>query len=521
LANTKITNLASLTAAPGDEIPVNRSGTDGKITVSSIAREKLAADRSYYVNVSTGSDSNTGLSSGAAFATIQKAVDIVQYNLDLNNYNVTINVAAGTYPEEVVIGDYVGGANVDSLESAYDAGDKPYGRPNVQIVGAGATTVLTGGGSPVRFACITYKSQSTWMIDAVKFTPTSTQDGIFVVGPGTNLVLGDLYFGDANSGSAGGTAINVVGSSHNVMYEESTTTTFSGTGWDYWIFVTGWGSRVKTWEHHTVEFSANSAFFAFVEAGEGATIDLYRMTAINLNANTVTGFRWSSYYGGRVFYSLNVGGIQSLNGLPGNSNGVSDGGWLNNSIAPYGLRVGGSSNVIPGTGEVVFLGSSSGAVTVKGAAAAGTWTLTLPANDGDSGQFLTTNGSGTASWSDNVGTIGITIDGGGSAITTGVKGYVTVPYACTITQWYLTGDTSGAIKIDVWREDFAGGVLPDNSDSLTNAHEPEITASGVMASDTDLSDWTSVAIAANDIIGFNVDSCTSITKATLVLKVRK
>jgi hypothetical protein len=36
MANSKITDLSSLTAATGDEIPVNRAGSDGKITAGAI-----------------------------------------------------------------------------------------------------------------------------------------------------------------------------------------------------------------------------------------------------------------------------------------------------------------------------------------------------------------------------------------------------------------------------------------------------------------------------------------------------
>jgi hypothetical protein len=50
-------------------------------------------------------------------------------------------------------------------------------------------------------------------------------------------------------------------------------------------------------------------------------------------------------------------------------------------------------------------GATSGTITVQPAATAGTWTLTLPSNDGDSGQVLTTNGSGVTSWT--------TVSGGG------------------------------------------------------------------------------------------------------------
>lgn len=50
-------------------------------------------------------------------------------------------------------------------------------------------------------------------------------------------------------------------------------------------------------------------------------------------------------------------------------------------------------------GGTLFLkGSTSGSVGLKGAAAAGSTTYTLPSADGSSGQVLSTNGSGTLSW---------------------------------------------------------------------------------------------------------------------------
>lgn len=49
-------------------------------------------------------------------------------------------------------------------------------------------------------------------------------------------------------------------------------------------------------------------------------------------------------------------------------------------------------------GTLSLAGSTSGVVTIQTAAAAGTYTLTLPTNDGDSGQVLTTDGSGVTSW---------------------------------------------------------------------------------------------------------------------------
>ena len=94
-------------------ITVTYDDSDGTIdlttdvTTSSI-REKLTADRTYYVRTD-GSDTNTGLAntSGGAFLTIQKAVNVA-VALDLSIYSVTINVADGTYSETVTLKSYIG-----------------------------------------------------------------------------------------------------------------------------------------------------------------------------------------------------------------------------------------------------------------------------------------------------------------------------------------------------------------------------------------------------------------------------
>lgn len=73
-----------------------KSYTDTLYLSTTLARrEVLTASRTYYV-ATTGSDSNDGLTSGTAFLTTQKAVNVV-LGLDLSTYNVTIQVADGTY----------------------------------------------------------------------------------------------------------------------------------------------------------------------------------------------------------------------------------------------------------------------------------------------------------------------------------------------------------------------------------------------------------------------------------------
>jgi hypothetical protein len=49
-------------------------------------------------------------------------------------------------------------------------------------------------------------------------------------------------------------------------------------------------------------------------------------------------------------------------------------------------------------GSLILSGNTSGTVTIKTAAAAGGWSMTLPADDGDAGEQLQTNGSGVCTW---------------------------------------------------------------------------------------------------------------------------
>lgn len=69
-------------------------------------------------------------------------------------------------------------------------------------------------------------------------------------------------------------------------------------------------------------------------------------------------------------------------------------------------------------GVLKFNGNTSGTVTIQSAAAAGTWTLTLPTTDGDAGQALVTDGSGVTSWSTVTGTVDNSVVDGRLTVTT-------------------------------------------------------------------------------------------------------
>lgn len=85
----------------GDEVVAIgefESGDTIGATYISGFRERLTADRTYYIRTD-GSDTNNGLtnSSAGAFLTIQKAVDVVCGQIDAGEYQVTIQLGSGTY----------------------------------------------------------------------------------------------------------------------------------------------------------------------------------------------------------------------------------------------------------------------------------------------------------------------------------------------------------------------------------------------------------------------------------------
>lgn len=110
------------------------------------------------------------------------------------------------------------------------------------------------------------------------------------------------------------------------------------------------------------------------------------------------------------------------------------------------------------------------------------------------------------------------IDGGGSAITTGEKGHLLIPFDCTIYEAWLLADQSGSIVIDIWKDTYAN-FPPTNADSITSAAPPTISTAQKY-NDASLISWVK-DIDAEDILAFNVDSCTTITRVTLALRVVK
>jgi hypothetical protein len=106
------------------------------------------------------------------------------------------------------------------------------------------------------------------------------------------------------------------------------------------------------------------------------------------------------------------------------------------------------------------------------------------------------------------------MDGAGTAITTGIKGYLVVPFDCTIQAWHIVASTAGNMVVDVWKK---AGALPSVADTIAGTGKPTLTGTSY-ATSSDLSGWGTTGITAGDVLAFNVDSAATIQKASLSIK---
>lgn len=110
--------------------------------------------------------------------------------------------------------------------------------------------------------------------------------------------------------------------------------------------------------------------------------------------------------------------------------------------------------------------------------------------------------------------IGITVDGGGTLLTVGSKGFKSFPVAGTITGWRLLADAAGDIQFDVLKADYA--TFPTMS-TIVAAAPPAL--SGVQKDEDTVGTWTT-AVAAGDVFEFEITGTpVTITRVTLELTI--
>jgi len=129
---------------------------------------------------------------------------------------------------------------------------------------------------------------------------------------------------------------------------------------------------------------------------------------------------------------------------------------------------------------------------------------------------ISSGGGGGASLNTRTSTFGCSVNGGGFAPLTGIIGYTVIPYDGVIAGWSIVSDVVGSCVIDVWK---AAGTIPTVANTITGTEKPTLTAQQ-LNSDNVLTTW-SVAVTAGDVIGFNLDSVSTLTSVNLIIKIIK
>ena len=111
--------------------------------------------------------------------------------------------------------------------------------------------------------------------------------------------------------------------------------------------------------------------------------------------------------------------------------------------------------------------------------------------------------------------LNLIIDGGGSAITTGAKGYVRVDFPCAIWRWTILADQVGSAVVDVKKVDY--GNFPSTT-SIAGSELPTLSAAR-KNEDQDLTTWSNI-LQAGDILEFVVNSASTVTRVTVDLYIQ-
>ncbi len=148
----------------------------------------------------------------------------------------------------------------------------------------------------------------------------------------------------------------------------------------------------------------------------------------------------------------------------------------------------GINNVSPGSeldvkGTVRLSGTTSGFVGLKGAAAAGATTYTLPAADGTGGQQLSTNGAGVLSWTNQTGATTNTLSLSTNTLTSTINGVAATSSAVSSV---VNTSTTNTLVTKVNNVSATGvSIINSNTSSLSGASLTN-TINGIASAALDL-----------------------------------
>ena len=138
-------------------------------------------------------------------------------------------------------------------------------------------------------------------------------------------------------------------------------------------------------------------------------------------------------------------------------------------------------------GQLTLSGNTSGTITVQPAAAAGTWTFTLPTSGGTNGYFLQTDGSGVTSWA--------AASGSGSVTSVAFSGGTT---GLTVTGSPIT--TAGTITLEGTLAIANGGTGQITANAALNALLPSQGGNSGKVLSTNGTDTSWIAVGGSGTV---------------------
>ena len=267
-----------------------RNAIGGALDVSALnfellCRELLNANRTYYVRTD-GSDSNNGLAntSGGAFVTVQKAIDAA-LALDLNGFDVAIQIADGTY---------TGTVRMETPQT---------GDGDITIQGNNVTpgnVILTATNPAANEGTITARNKAKLFVKDLEIRATTT-GGCITADKGASI-----YYQNVNFGSC---ALQQVRVQDGGSIEATGNYAITGGGQAHWSIAGSGTIRVQS---KTITITGTPSFSAFLIGAQVSTF----LVGGNTYVGSATGQRF------QAFGNSLIAGDASATALPGNSAGT-------------------------------------------------------------------------------------------------------------------------------------------------------------------------------------------------------
>lgn len=240
----------------------------------------------------------------------------------------------------------------------------------------------------------------------------------------------------------------------------------------------------RTWNSGTVASQSEVSIAAPTYAGTSGTATFTKAATLSVSGSPIVGSNAAITNAYSIWAKAGLaqldGGLASTTGTFSSTLGVTG------HVTFEGVTSTGAT----GTGNLMFSDSPTTTGTLTAAA--------ITNSSISSAGLVKTSGSGVESSVSSARSISFQFGTpGGSAISTGVLGYTTIPFACTITGWSIQVDAGTATVKSL--KVAAGTSIPTLGANSISTSGVAIS-SGTVVQSTTVSDFTSTTVAANDIV---------------------